>query len=208
MQFLIRIIRFLGMTNAMYDEKHVPKIAAKVNRRNAANYYFNFLAVLMVIVFGLSFFVAREKNDNWIILLSSVGLFLTMGAIFIIRLKEGDTIIADDDGIEEINWLFSKSLRWDEIRRVRIYTEGKFSKKYKKLSLLKAPWFRIKIEAGNKKIFVSNRYSNLDELVEYLLVKCRDKIEERKYEPIYRDLIIWVILIMSLLSFFVVKGSR
>ena len=199
--------RFFGGMNA-YSDSNQSDVVSMVNRKNPMYYLSNVMIIIMILIF-ISLFVDNffEKENLLLIFFISLLCFCFL-LYFLIRIKEGDTVIAMEDGIKELNWLFSRFIKWDDVTKVSFYPEGELSKKLPWLKIYyDIIWTNIKVKGSRKTIRVSTKFSNNEQLQEYIRSKCRGKTEEHKYEPLY-NLIIMIAVIVSALFLYVFRPFR
>jgi len=204
-QFVKQVLKLIGNTNVQYTSRYNPVLISKVNRKDLVNNYIIFMIILVIVLFCFSFLVFQNRiSDIGYILYFLLGICFVLSISLMIRLKEGDTIIVSNEGIEEINWLFSKFIGRDEIAKIYIYAEGILSRKYSQLlKVLGVHWTCITIKGKHKAITINTRFSDIENLREYILLKWPEKIENRKVEPIYKWLtLILVGLIMLIFTIF------
>jgi len=96
---------------------------------------------------------------------------------------DGDTIIASEDGIVEVNWLYSKYIKWNDVLKVCFYSSKKMMVGIG-WKTVESNWVNIKISGKNQSIRVNTKYSNNERLQQYITKQCAGKITEGSFEPL------------------------
>jgi len=185
----------MGGRNVPYRETKTD-IVARVNRKNPMYYLLNIMLFAMILIFALLVIANFFKGKIWLFLLfiGLQGFFLSL--YIVIRIRDGDTIVCSDSGIKEVNWLFTRFIKWEEIVKVYFYSEGKLAKKFPWLkTCFDIAWTNIKVKGKKDIIRINTRFSHSTQLQAYIRSKCEGKIINRTYEPIY-TLVIMVIAII------------
>lgn len=196
-----KLFNFFSGGNVYLDEtNNAILIISKVKRKKPVYYLINIFLIFLLILFLVSLIFSLTSNDiDFNFEFFSLGAIIFLFCIyFLIRIKEGDTIIAMEDGIKELNWLYSRFIRWGDIVKVYFYSEGELSKKFHLLNFFDITWASIKIKWSNKTIRISTKFSNNEKLQEYIRSKCSGKIEERKYEPLSTLVIIIAAIVIAI----------
>lgn len=178
--------KFFGCTNAHLADSGKYIVVSRVNRKNPMYYLMNVIIVIASLIFILLFiaFLFGKGCFSNIMLGGLLTCFFYI-LYFGVRLKEGDTIVATEDGIVELNWLFSQYIKWSDIIKVYFYNSGEYLRRLPGLKEFNWTWTNIKIKGRNQTIRINTAYSNYEQLQEYIKKQCIAKISEGKFEPLY-----------------------
>lgn len=177
--------KFFGGTNVdcVYNSKN--GVVSKISRKNPMYYLLNIMIVAAILIFILLFVAFLfGKASAFQIFVSFILIDIFLLLYFLLRIKDGDTIVATEEGIKELNWLFSKYIEWSDVVKVYFYSGGKYLKNLPGLKALDWTWTNIKIKGHNQTIRVNTAYSNNEQLKEYIKMRCSGKIKEKGFNPL------------------------
>jgi hypothetical protein len=198
---LLNILRLFGNKNVYYHGTE-SEMVSRINRKNHMYYLLNIMIITMILIFVSLFMVDFFKKKDQLLVFFAGQFFVLLILYIYVRIKEGDTIVCLEEGIKELNWLFSRSIRWEKIDKVYFDNEGSLSKRLPWLkTYFDTPWHNIIIRGDGKKIRISTRFSDNEHLQEYIRSRCKGKIEEREHKPVY-NLIILALAIIAIIFWY------
>jgi hypothetical protein len=136
-------------------------------------------AILIYILLFVAFLFGKVSAFQIFVLFILVDIFLLF--YFLLRIKDGDTIVATEDGIMELNWIFSKYIKWSDVVKVFFCEGGGYLRNLPGLKTFNWTWTNIKIKGHNQTIRVNIAYSNNEQLKEYIKMRCSGKIKEKGF---------------------------
>lgn len=182
---LKNIWKFFGGTNVdcVYNSKN--GVVSKINRKNPMYYLLNIMIVAAILIYILSFVAFLfGKVSTFQIFVSFILIDIFLLLYFLLRIKDGDTIVASEEGIKDINWLFSKYIKWSDVVKVYFYTGGEYLRNLPGLKEFNWTRTNIKIKGHNQTIRINtvfSEYSNDEQLQEYIKRRCSGKIKEKGF---------------------------